>query len=281
MSMRWTVAFAFATSACGMVAGLGDNYAGPARRGADAAAPGDAAPDDGASDDGGASDAAAEAVADAGGRPSFCDYAEYFAFEDTLAGISGTAPTNTAAPQAYDSPGKYGKCAKLGKAGDVTSLKYNEPSRYQNGQGTVAFWFMPDEWTKDVTTTARVLYGSGSVGPQGTWEGPNSYVVAAPPSGQAGVITPLKDSDWNHFAATYRAGATSAVQIAVNGVQADGSGIYTPGGTMPFVLGDDTFPADACFDEVAIWTRVLSASEIQAIYRLTVPLVDACLTTDR
>lgn len=77
---------------------------------------------------------------------------------------------------------------------------------------------------------------------------------------------------WYHVAVTYSSGA---VTLYVNGadITVDGTGLGTSiyNGTAPFIIGSNANNPtgedfDGVIDEVGVWSRVLSASDVTALY---------------
>src|SRR5262249_37856800 len=159
---------------------------------------------------------------------SFCDYTEYFAFDGTLAGSSGTAPAGVTDPVAYD-PGKYGKCAQLGHSGQLpTSLPHAEPLR--EDQGTVSMWFKPE--TAGAGGAPHTLFGTKGAGPTSLCVQGQGILSNAPPGAAAIPSSPtFVDSNWNHLVVTYSV-VSLPLQELLNGRLTVGEGAYSPKGSF-------------------------------------------------
>ena len=135
---------------------------------------------------------------------------------------------------------------------------------------TVAFWF------KTTTSANRVVFEKGGnqhmvvqtesvTAPPGliSWrvDGPNSTRVTS--------LAPVDDDAWHHYAATYH-GANNRMELAIDGVS-QGSSIQasSAANNSPVVIGardGGGFGFPGSMDDVAIWNRRLSGSEIAAVY---------------
>jgi hypothetical protein len=277
--MRWVWAFAFVPCGCAIVAGLGDDYVAPADSPSSLDAGSDTTQDSGPPDAAlgpDAPDKAGDAAAPDTGLV-LCDYTDYFAFDGTLVGDAGVAPSNTDTPREYDT-GKYGSCAKLGGPTQApTSLDYQYGAKpiYVMAHGTIAMWFKPDSWA-GCKTGNRVLYTSNGVShtPYVDCTGSAMVVHALPSIKLSAPDASFTDDAWNHLAVTW---GTYGAQILLNGALGTANETYSPDTTSAsLTVGDGLSPPDTCYDELAIWPRALSADELRALYALSQPLAAAC-----
>jgi Concanavalin A-like lectin/glucanases superfamily len=104
---------------------------------------------------------------------------------------------------------------------------------------------------------------------------PNTFVYAniTPESGQS-----VWSNGWNHLVATWSSSPPS-LSITLNGaVGQTTTSPWSPPDPVPGVVHvtSSTDPALASIDDVAVWTRQLSPTEIQTIYLAGASVGDLC-----
>jgi Tol biopolymer transport system component len=192
---------------------------------------------------------------------------------DPVGGINGAMMNG-----ATFAPGKVGQAFKLDGTDDYVQIPFD--SRYNflpTGQFTIELWMNP----------GRVM-GSSRVAPDYQWQ---CLVVKSTPdtvwdwgiylggdkisSGSQRLhflksTTTVAVGAWYHVAVTYNAGSMT---LYVNGLpEATGSGLISQSdGALALGRKGDSEPHpdfyQGLLDEVAIYRRALSASEVQAIYK--------------
>ncbi len=113
--------------------------------------------------------------------------------------------------------------------------------------------------------------GIGELGRAGGTYSPNLAVGSARLCGASELI----DDQWHHLVVTKSGHGRAVMTLYIDGESVDvdvepfSEGIEFPAGTQLAIgaFSDGTFPAAVTLDEVAIWRRSLSASEVGALYR--------------
>jgi hypothetical protein len=230
---------------------------------------------------------------DAGGtdaRPSLCSgLTVLWRFDGKATSAQGDAPTNNAVNIGYG-PGKFGQAIA------VPDNQHVEYSAQRGGQplilpaqGTVSMWVQAGDWSYPCSggpyhtffaLDQDDLYLScqpkGGLQPQdglGIWlNGPNTWVNTwiGPQGGWA--------SGFNHLAATWSQ-STPQTSIVLNASVANTTtAAWTPvhPTATTFFLSFPNEPAGAYLDDVAVWTRPLSGSEIDALDGANKSVGDMC-----
>ena len=256
---------------------------------ADANLPGDDAnvtPDAAAPADGGN---------DAAQRPSFCSGIElYLPFDGTLDARSGQPPDLP--PAIGFAPGKFGQGADLtGSSGTAIyyAATYNGRTTYSLTGGTLAMWVKPLWQPPCAVMTPSVLFKPRSAravtpvsaGPvMGCTSTLTGVAVTAPDGGAtevgypSGVVPNWNSGGWNHLVGTWSS-ASPTLQFAVNGTTlVSTSAPWEPNDSPVNFLrvGSESSLPRSIFDEIVLWSRVLTAMEIADLAASPVSVADAC-----
>jgi len=192
---------------------------------------------------------------------------------DPVAGINGTMMNG-----ATFAPGKVGQAFKFDGADDYVQIPFD--SRYNfppTGQFTVELWINPGR----VVGSSRVAPGYQwqclvvKSTPDSVWDwgihlGGDKISSGSQRSHFLKSTTAVTVGTWYHVAVTYNAGSMT---LYVNGVpEATGSGLVSQSdGALALGRKGESAPHPDLFqgllDEVAIYSRALNASEVQAIYK--------------
>ena len=291
--LGWAL-LSLAAVACNALTGAGELGVDPC--GADACAPATTPLADAARDvadvtsEAGRDAALDGATGDASGRPAFCEgLSLYLPFDGTTTAAQGDTPAQAVTPTFAS--GLFGQAIDLQ---GTTMLFYAAAPkggavRYAADEGTVLFWFRP-RWafpgTADRTFVRpkEVFASAGAGGPElsltvSANAGPPLLAFDVPTVASAGApvasITPYwKDLGWNHLAGTWTRAAAPTLTFTLNGAsnapavtRQETATPWAPPDPVVYVrLGSATNPIDGLMDDVAIWTRVLSLAEIQAVH---------------
>jgi hypothetical protein len=239
---------------------------------------------------------ATDAGIDAAARPSYCDgVIVYFRFDDSLKAANGITPDQP--PNISFGPGKFGTSAL-----STAALYYVQGDGGVDYpvalEGSMATWFKP-QWAWP-TSDQRVFW---KLVPDRTVLGVASapYLQNLPTffgstadvndggTTTAGdtpsVLTPSwKALDWNHLAETWSK-SSPTLTFTLNGASDDPTHTRRESNeawdvvssTIGFLrVGSNTYPLDGYLDDFALWKRVLSLTEIQALYSAPQSLGDTC-----
>jgi hypothetical protein len=193
-------------------------------------------------------------------------------------GNHGTA-SNTATTTSAN--GKFGRAASFDGTGWV--IVPDSPSLRATTALTYSAWIYPtglDGSRSPGIITKRRGFGDSSAYTMFLWSNDNLYVDLDGEDYRFASNTVFQSANWYHVAVVYDATLQSGMraQIYVNGVL-DIASEETSTSISPYdsdlLIGDlpgggDTFMGR--IDEVAIWTRALSATEIAQVYARTAPL---------
>jgi len=220
------------------------------------------------------------------GPPGFCNgITLYLPFDKDFLGADGEQPQVSGTPTLV--PGKFNQGALLVDA----DLRYPAASNYSLSQGTISIWIKP-QWSFPCQSSYAVFYGSvatsgtGSAGPymacdfKYTWLGVGN--IGLQDEWRAAVVNTAaakpywNQNDWNHLVSTWSDKGTTTLGFVLNGdpggnskSSASTSVPWTPKngplGWLRLSNSNSTYSADAAFDEVTVWNRMLSLQEIKAI----------------
>jgi len=235
---------------------------------------------------------AGDADADAPTRPSFCEgITLYLPFEGSLNGSAGQTPDTP--PTIPFAPGKYGQGADLTVSGGLAiyyAATYKGNSLYSLVHGSVAMWVKPT--FQPPTAQPALLFKPRAVraaaapnaGPVLGFETLLGLTVDAPDGGSTSVGYPQvalpnwNNGGWNHVVGTWSSSAPT-LQVALNGA----TPIATANPWVPnespvnfLRIGSEVSAPRSVFDDVILWTRVLSASENAALAASPVSAAVAC-----
>jgi hypothetical protein len=244
----------------------------------------------------------ADVTADVMARPSFCQgIVMYLRFDDTLRTAQGIDPDSP--PVVSFVPGRFGSGALL--TGTNAALYYVEGDGgvpYPRDEGTVAMWLKP-QWAWPPTVDRVVWKPVVDRTVNTNASGPSMRSRGMPPAffgstnnepgvgglnedvgGTGAELAPYWHAAWNHLAETWSK-SSPTITFTLNGGDGDPATTHretdagwTPQApTVKFIrLSSNSFPADAAYDDFAIWSRSLSLAEVQAVYRAGTPLGDLC-----
>ena len=282
--------------ACNALTGAGDLVAVDCVDGCDAAAPERTivAEAEAPIDAGGTVDATepVDAGADAPTRPSFCEgITFYLPFDGSLTAKSGQLPD--APPAVAFVPGKFGQGADLTVPGGISifyAATYLSKASYSLTQGSVAMWVKPT-WQPPASNASvffkpRAIRASTSpnAGPVLEYGSLLGLTVDEPDGGLISVGHPAaavpnwKAADWNHLVGTWSS-SSPTLQFSLNGAAPLATSTPWVPNESPvnfLRLGSDVSAPRSIFDEVILWTRVLSASEIAAVASSSASASVAC-----
>jgi hypothetical protein len=290
--------------ACNALTGVGDLSAVDCADGCDGAAPvrtelpdGTVTVDGQSPVDGAVAIDSAVPVTDAGAdgftRPAFCQgITLYLPFEGSLNARSGQPPTS--AGNLPFVAGKFGQGADLTAGGGAAvyyASSYLGTPIYSLAHGSIAMWVKPT--FAPPTVQAALFFKPRAVATPGA---PNAgpelqfgtslleLVVNAPDGGATSVGYPQitlpnwNVNGWNHLVGTWSSTAPT-LQLALNGAAPTSTSLPWVPDESPvnfLRLGSEVSAPRSVFDEVVIWTRVVSASEIAAVAASPVSIGAAC-----
>jgi hypothetical protein len=187
-------------------------------------------------------------------------------FITTVADVSGNNNDGyvyNVATSSAKTKGKLGQAAKFSASNDYIRV----PTISISSAISVSAWVKTDNYTSGALVVKSQVFenwelflegsGCGSAGIQ--WRGADScsQISASPP-------TPT--DAWHHIVATQT--GTSAI-LYVDGVVAASGSITAIGNTgAPIRIGNDFGPFNGAIDDVRIYNRVLSATEVKQLYNL-------------
>lgn len=244
------------------------------------------------------------------GPPSYCNgITLYVRFDWDLLSAESESPTVTGGSPPLV-PGKFLNAANFGNGIDV---RYAAAGNYYLSQGSFSAWVKPDGWTFPCATVPAVFYGSvaqngqSNAGPYMAcdaaqqWLGVGNIGPAIGQNDAGGLLLQFraailahstakqywKNTDWNHLVSTWSNTSAPTLTFTLNGDPA-GSGktssststAWTPQNTplnwLRLSNSAAGYSARAHFDDVAVWNRRLSPTEIKAIYSAGKALGDVC-----
>jgi hypothetical protein len=252
----------------------------------------------------GAADASVDAPPDVFVRPSFCaGIVMYARFDGTLVTAQGLAPD--APPVHSFVPGRFGDGVLLN--GTNTALYYVEGVpplgvHYPKDEGSAAMWLKPT-WAWP-TAVDRVVWkpvadrtvNTAAAGPSIRSRGvpplffgssnsePGSSGINEDVGGTAAELAPYWKTDWNHLAETWSR-SSPTITFTLNGAEGDptitrretDAGWTAQSPLVQYIrFSSNSVPADAAYDDFALWDRSLSLAEIQAMYGANKSLGELC-----
>ena len=158
--------------------------------------------------------------------------------------------------------------------GDITNLR-------RPGYFTVMFWFKrtADESGHSNHAINNIMYSKGSGGDNDNIEiGTDGskveiYLDSAAGDDRLEFDHGISDNTWYHLAVTYDQDQSDETTLYIDGSEVeswnDASGILDQSTGSPVTIGDtdhQSAPFTGQMDEVAVWTSVLTSSQISAIY---------------
>ena len=158
--------------------------------------------------------------------------------------------------------------------GDITNLR-------RPGYFTVMFWFKrtADNSGNSNHGINNIMYSKGSDGDNDNIEiGTDGseveiYLDSAAGDDRLEFDHGISDNTWYHLAVTYDQDQSNETTLYIDGSEveswSDASGILDRSTGSPVTIGDtdhQSAPFTGLVDEVAVWTRVLTSSQISAIY---------------
>lgn len=172
--------------------------------------------------------------------------------------------------------GKYGYGTDYDGTNDSTSVSDNDAfSANATNQLTVSAWLYPDaaSGTRNIISKGAASNYEWSLGSNGTQVQAIIWTSSGSVLGQANMSSEFTASTWQHFAFTVNL-TTNTLMLYKNGVLGTTStlsGTYT-NGTAALRFGeraDGSNDYDGKIDEVRIYNKVLSVSDIKALYSTT------------
>jgi len=163
--------------------------------------------------------------------------------------------------------GKFGNALEVSRARDDRAA-IPHLDRYTDTQAyTVSFWFRSEDGEGKLNQFSK---GEGLIAVSG--EGSDATMDQfGTPWTAADLGFDMDDGIWHHLVFTFDAAATPAKHLVVNGVLV-ATGTTSTGdmalNNSPFQFNssDDAEKATARFDEVAVWDRVLTSTELSHLY---------------
>lgn len=235
----------------------------------------------------------AGADGDAATRPSFCQgITLYLPFEGSLSTKAGQAPDTP--PAVAFVPGKFGQGADLTAAGGIAvyyAATSQGKSSYSLTAGTLAMWVKPT-WQPPCVANPAVFWKPRSArvaalanaGPVLECATILGLTVDAPDGGQTAVgpsslsVPKWNAGGWNHLVGTWSS-SSPTLQFSLNGAPplATANPWVPNDSPVNFLrIGSEVSAARSVFDEIVVWTRVLSAGEIAALAASSVSAAVAC-----
>ena len=231
---------------------------------------------------------------DAAKRPLFCNGIElYLPFDGTLDARSGQPPDLP--PTVAFVPGKFGQGADL-TGNSATAIYYASTylgrTTYALTGGTIAMWVKPLWQPPCGVTTPSVLFKPRSArlatppsaGPVMECTSTLTGLMVNAPDGGAtnvgypsGVVPNWNSGGWNHLVGTWSSAPT--LQFAVNGATPVSTTAPWEPNESPvnfLRVGSESSLPRSVFDEIVLWSRVLSAMEIADLAASPVSVADAC-----
>ncbi len=235
----------------------------------DAADPGDGAP---------------QPLADAGvvdANAGLCDgLTMLLRLDGTTASAQGALPKSSTGVQF--AAGKFGQALLA----NTTQVDYDPKGGavVSPREGTVSMW-IDSQWELPCNKP-HPFFGVDDTGVYMDCEPPGYlgvYVDTSPSTSVYAAIAPASGATvwskgWNHLVATWSTSPPS-LTITLNGtVGQQTNAPWNPPDPVPtvFHLANSAYPAAANVDDVAVWTRPLSAAEIQTIYLAGASVGDVC-----
>ncbi len=179
---------------------------------------------------------------------------------------------------------------KVGKVGQGFNFDGNDDAvevaddadHKPTNQLTLEGWFKPNNLNGVQFLASKPFSGNGTIRSYALWNGPTLHIEYNSTSGSVLYntgITP-QNNVWTHYAMvinTDDAGATAnTIKLYINGAEVFSNTANNPivyGAAIPFLIGagadslnNPTFFFNGQADEVSLYSRALSASEIGAIY---------------
>ncbi|MCC6579895.1 MAG: LamG domain-containing protein [Phycisphaeraceae bacterium] len=158
------------------------------------------------------------------------------------------------------------------------SLRYLTPQTFARQEGTIAFWIKPVGWggvnchryflivrADQVALHFYIYYGN----PWLYVRGPDGYQLIGGAWQAAFTGEPFPQGQWTFLACTYRPGQQC---FYVNGILAgqNTDSLIEPRFDKQGIV--EIPPGDQVLDEIMIFDRALTRTEIQAVYRANVPV---------
>jgi len=161
--------------------------------------------------------------------------------------------------------------------GDITNLR-------RPGYFTVMFWFKRTEDNSGSSYDSNhgvnnIMYSKGSDGDNDNIEiGTDGskveiYLDSAAGDDRLEFDHGISDNTWYHLAVTYDKDQSNETTLYINGSEVenwnDASGILDQSTGSPVTIGDTdhiSAPFTGLIDEVVVWTKVLTSSQINTIY---------------
>lgn len=206
----------------------------------------------------------------------------------TTADASGNGNTGTLSGQSWTTSGKYGNALLFSSNGAVDLG--NSTSLQITGSMTIEAWINPSAFPGNDSGVVSKRGPTGDLGYQldtTVDTGPRTIgFKLADPSGSSMIrygSTTLVTGSWQHVAGVYDA-ATQTMHVYLNGVLDDGSSVGTVASSQRnssldvFIgkrAGATGMEFSGTIDEVRIYSRALSQSEIQADMNTTINSSDA------
>lgn len=187
----------------------------------------------------------------------------------TVADASGRGNVGTISGAAWDTTGRYGSALRFDGVDDVVSIPDSATLDLTNGM-TLEAWVRPTNGTNWRTVILKEINGGLAYGLYANINAPApggyAHITGTTVSDGIGGTSQVALNTWTHLAITYD-GAT--LRIFVNGVQANSKPLT---GSMivsanPLRLGGNAVWGEyfaGMIDDVRIYNRALTASEIQA-----------------
>lgn len=210
---------------------------------------------------------------DSSWTPQWSSLVSYWKMNNAWTDSKGSNNGSTVGSPTFTSSSKVGS-----HAGNFSSADGNYVTVGSTGLPTGASERSVGLWFKMTSTTASALfnYGSNSAGQRFDifYNGSNAMCVEFVNSSRC--IPWTRDSNWHHIVVTYPAGQTSTsfFKLYLDGIQLTASDSGTPQtlnttGWSPMfarlnVVNGYAFTGQ--LDDVAIWSKELTAAEIQTIY---------------
>lgn len=237
-------------------------------------------------------------------RPSFCaGILMYARFDGTLVTAQGLAPD--APPVTSFVPGRFGDGVLL--TGVNAALYYVEGAppagvHYPKDEGSVAMWLKPTwawpptvdrvVWKPVADRTVNTPASGPSIRSRGAAPAffgssnnePGIAAVNEDVGGTGAELAPYWKTNWNHLAETWSR-SSPTITFTLNGAEGDptitrretDAGWTAQAPTVQYIrISSNSVPADAAYDDFALWDRSLSLAEVQAMYGANKSLGELC-----
>ena len=243
--------------------------------------------------------APSDAAADTFDGPAFCvGLVLYAGYDEDGGSTSVVGPSLlNGTKDSVVSGGKFGMGLQVNGTDGTAFYPMGGSAVYPDQAGTVALWFkssnnqyLPVERTFVKPTVDMTTSMTNESAPSLRYDADASVLGLSNQQKQGNFITAgvgdllaaLGNSPYVHLVGTWNE-AQGTLRFWLNGGSttdtfAESKTSWTPqqGPTQYLRLSSSAYPANGIFDELAVWSRELETTEIQALYASPVPIKDAC-----